>query len=624
MSITVVGNTTNSEVYIATNERKFIINEYLIIEDNDNDEPIVEIIETNSFNKFVPLASEKAGIMEDTVKQNLSSYGYDLDDETINLAKVRVVGELSKPITVGSTVRLPKFNEVKHLLMKKKPNKGLTLGVIRGTSEMQDSLPNDVSNIAMLYKDDIGVLDQEGVPFVFDYYKTAQYPHMLVTGGSGSGKSYGTRVLLEEKMQKKIPMIVFDPHYEMDFSETFEGLPVNYQYDYKRHYEIAYVGRDVGVDFTELSKEELSSLLSSAKNMTSTMETTLAVVLEKRDTLTSFQTKLNNLMEIYQDGTGEYEVRRSEGDKVATKALELYNRTKRELGTATLMALSGIGWRLENIKATGIFNCNIDSIHNAILKRKTIIIRSNIRLLKTFAGFIINNLYKKRRKYIDSQNTLTQEQIKQLNIEKFPPFEVVIDESHNFAPKTIEGENMTPTKWIIREISAEGRKYGINLVLVTQRPSNLDTTTLANVNTKFIYRTNNSYDLATISEETDLTGAELDRLKYFQSGNCFISSAIQGRSLALTTRVSKTQSPHFKNPYDELDEFGENNDKLKEVLKKYLPLSDMNLANYHMDINNEVKKTIPSKEIFETLEEMYRSGEIDIKDSPLGKQYVEK
>lgn len=619
----IVGNTNNQEVWVASVDRKFNINEYLIIEDKDNNNPVCEVVETSSFNKFVPLVNEKSGILDDVVKENLSRYGFNLDEETINLARLKVVKELSRPITVGSKARLPKFHEVEHLLMKKRPDKGLTLGIIRGTEEMQDSLPSDLQNVALLYKDGKGVSSQRGVPFVFDYYQLAQYPHILVTGGSGGGKSYGVRVLLEEKMEKRIPMVVFDPHYELDFSESFDGLPKEYERNYSKDFVIAYVGRDIGVDFTELTTEELSSLLSAPKSITSTMETALAVIHEKGDTLTTFQNKISNLIAIYTDGTGKFDIKANEGDKNAIKALDLYNKTKKELGTSALMALSGISWRLENIKGTGIFNCNINMVYDTLLRRKTVIIRSNIRLLRTFAGYLINNLYKKRRAYIDGQNTLTPEEFKQRNIEKFPPFEICIDEAHNFAPKSVgENENITPTKWVIREISSEGRKYGINLILVTQRPSNLDTTVIANINTKFIYRTNNSYDLDTISKETSLTGAELDRLKYFESGNCFVSTAIIGRSIAVTTRVSKTKSPHLKNPYDELDDYGKEDSKLKEILLKNLPLGDMNLSMVHIYINKEMGRSVPQKEIIDTLEEMYKDKIIDMESTPIGDRYI--
>jgi hypothetical protein len=621
----VVGSTNNQEVYVATVDRKFNINEYLIIEDKDNNEPVCEVVETSSFNKFVPLVNEKSGILDDAVKENLSIYGFNLDEETVNLAKVRVVGELSRPIAVGARVRLPLFEEVEHLLMKKRPDSGLTLGIIRGTEEMQDSLPNDLKNVAMLYKGNKGVVDQNGVPFVFDYYELAQYPHILISGSSGSGKSFGVRVLLEEKMEKGIPMVIFDPHYELDFSESFDGLPKEYETNYNKNFTLAYVGKDIGVDFTELTTEELCSLLSAPKAITSTMETALALIHEKGDTLATFQKKINNLIAIYTDGTGEFDIRVNEGDRFAAQILDLFNRTRKDLGTSAVMALSGIAWRLENVKSTGIFNCNINLVYDMLLKRKTVIIRSNIRLLRTFAGYLMNNLYKKRRMYIDNYNTLSPEEFRQKNIEKFPPFEICIDEAHNFCPKSVgENENMTPTKWIIREISSEGRKYGINLILVTQRPSNLDTTVIANINTKIIYRTNNSYDLNTIAQETSLTGAELDRLKYFESGNCFVSTAIIGRCVAVTTRVSRTKSPHIRNPFDELNEYTGDDSKLKETLKKYLPLGEMNLSSVHMLINKEMGRVVPQKEIFDALEEMYKENIIGIEDTPFGDRYVEK
>ncbi|MDG2769724.1 DUF87 domain-containing protein, partial [Vibrio parahaemolyticus] len=67
------------------------------------------------------------------------------------------------------------------------------------------------------------------------------YPHIGVFGGSGSGKSFGLRVFLEELMQKGIPTIVLDPHFEMDFSDTPEYLKEEKK-DFKGSFKCLQVG----------------------------------------------------------------------------------------------------------------------------------------------------------------------------------------------------------------------------------------------------------------------------------------------------------------------------------------------------------------------------------------------
>jgi len=71
------------------------------------------------------------------------------------------------------------------------------------------------------------------------------------------------------------------------------------------------------------------------------------------------------------------------------------------------------------------------------------------------------------------------------------------------------------------------------LILSTQRPSLLDDTILAQLSTKFIFRTVRETDLRTISNETDLSSNDIDRLPYLKTGDAFISSAIYQRSIPM-------------------------------------------------------------------------------------------
>ncbi len=84
-----------------------------------------------------------------------------------------------------------------------------------------------------------------------------QYPHIGVFGGSGSGKSFGLRVILEELMELNIPTIVLDPHFEMDFSETGDYMPNKEINIYKEKFKCLQVGFHVGVRFEDLSPKDI-------------------------------------------------------------------------------------------------------------------------------------------------------------------------------------------------------------------------------------------------------------------------------------------------------------------------------------------------------------------------------
>jgi hypothetical protein len=74
------------------------------------------------------------------------------------------------------------------------------------------------------------------------------------------------------------------------------------------------------------------------------------------------------------------------------------------------------------------------------------------------------------------------------------PVLLVLEEAHNFAPASpllpAEKRSITTTK----QIAQEGRKFGVGLVLISQRPSRLDETTLSQCNSYIIMRMSNPAD----------------------------------------------------------------------------------------------------------------------------------
>ena len=75
-----------------------------------------------------------------------------------------------------------------------------------------------------------------------------------------------------------------------------------------------------------------------------------------------------------------------------------------------------------------------------------------------------------------------------------PSFLTIVEEARNFIPSKSEGQADTPSVDIIRKVMAEGRKFGVGLLLVSQKPNRLDQTTLSQCNTFLIFRLVNPND----------------------------------------------------------------------------------------------------------------------------------
>lgn len=605
----VVGVTTQQEVYIVSRDRKFCINEFLVIVDAVLGDPIGEVVETMSYNRLIPMGLDKS-IVDAQVLQTLQQIGYDVESEEINLAKVRLLEEAIHPIRTGSVVRLPHFDEVRHLLIKTTPEEGMVLGEIRGTESLISSMTEDLHNqVVMMEQGELR--PQHGVPFLFDIRTMQQYPHMGVFGGSGSGKSFGLRVMLEELMKLFIPTIVFDPHFEMDFRDHLPELEKQAKPLQSRFVRLT-VGKEIGISFEELTTNDLINLLRTVGDQFSEAMTNVVQMLHKqKDSFTSFSDRIANLVEALEEGNSERQGRRdavsyAEGQR----AIDL-QELKKKYGDLPLPSIKGVRWRLMRLERAGLFHQDIHAVQRGLEQGRLVVIQGPSWVLQVFANYVIGSLYRKRREYKDARMNGEEGKF-------FPPFVIVTDEAHNFAPKAID----SPAKAIIKEIAQEGRKYGVFLILATQRPTLLDETTTAQLNTKFVFRTVRGTDIATLKEETDLTQEEGKRLPYLRSGDTFISSAAYGRTLFIRIRSAYTQSPHLLNPFDELRELRESKSKeLVDLLTAKMPFFDTDLVMVLTDINRDLGKNWDVVQLKEELQSLGRSMQIKIKETPFATRY---
>jgi DNA helicase HerA-like ATPase len=105
-----------------------------------------------------------------------------------------------------------------------------------------------------------------------------------------------------------------------------------------------------------------------------------------------------------------------------------------------------------------------------------------------------------------------------------PPFQAIIEEAHNFIPSRQEGTDETPSLPTIRKVITEGRKFGTGLVLISQRPSRLDETTLAQCNTFLVLRLVNPRDKSFVrSVMENLSEADANILASFGRGQGIVS-----------------------------------------------------------------------------------------------------
>ena len=113
---------------------------------------------------------------------------------------------------------------------------------------------------------------------------------------------------------------------------------------------------------------------------------------------------------------------------------------------------------------------------------------------------------------------------------KQQPLLVVLEEAHNYL-KTGE-ENIASRT--VQKIAKEGRKYGVGLLLVSQRPSELDETVLSQCGTMIALRMNNSRDRAHVQNAIqDELHNMVDSLPSLRTGEALIT----GEGIRIPSRI---------------------------------------------------------------------------------------
>jgi DNA helicase HerA-like ATPase len=104
------------------------------------------------------------------------------------------------------------------------------------------------------------------------------------------------------------------------------------------------------------------------------------------------------------------------------------------------------------------------------------------------------------------------------------PLLVILEEAHRFLP---EGGN-TPAHRVLATIAKEGRKYGVGLVLVSQRPTELESSVVSQCGTMIALRVTNSLDRARVSAAfPDDLGGLADLLPALRTGEgLFLGEAV--------------------------------------------------------------------------------------------------
>jgi uncharacterized protein len=127
----------------------------------------------------------------------------------------------------------------------------------------------------------------------------------------------------------------------------------------------------------------------------------------------------------------------------------------------------------------------------------------------------------------------------------------VVEEAHNFAPPKANTAAEEESIRVTRQIAQEGRKFGVGLILISQRPSRLDETALSMCNSYVIMRMLNPADQAYVRKVVETIGDDEARML----PDLDIGEAIFSGQFINFPVLAKLKEPESKGEREEEDAF---------------------------------------------------------------------
>jgi len=330
--------------------------------------------------------------------------------------------------------------------------------------------------------------------------------HICVLAKTGGGKSYACGVLVEELLKKKIPMVIIDTHGEYH-SLTKSNKS---RKDQKNMERFGVKQRDYSSQMTEFSP---LGGRGSAKHLTLGGQN-----LEAREITDLLSAKLSGpqVGVLYQ----------------AIKEVKEYKQVYdlRDIIDAVNRSKSNARWNviasLESLDSIGVFSENGTSTGELVKNGKCSTI--NMKGVPPDVQEVV-------------VARLTKELFDDRKAGKIPPFLFVVEEAHNYCPE--RGFRSAVSSNILRTIASEGRKFGMGLCIISQRPAKVDKNIISQCNTNIILKVTNPNDLKAIIQSVEgLTSQTYREIQRLPIGVALISGA--SLQIPIMTEIRTRETSH--------------------------------------------------------------------------------
>ena len=370
--------------------------------------------------------------------------------------------------------------------------------------------------------------------------------HVSILAKSGSGKSYVGGVLVEEILDKEIPILIIDPHGEYsslkeknDDAENLLKSGLKPQ-DYKNKIKV------YSPNITD-NPECIPLRLSNYD-------------LSSQEILHILPAKLSNVQ------LGLLYSSLKEINKID------FNQLILELELEENSAKYGLINIIKYLDKLNLFSDAPTSLQELIMPGKCSII--NLKgveqeLQEVIVYKLVKDLFEERKKG------------------NIAPFFLIIEEAHNYLPERSFGE--AKSSKILRQVASEGRKFGLGMAVISQRPSRLDKSVISQCSTQIILKITNPNDLRAVGNSVEgLTYESEKEIMNLSIGTALVTGVAE---LPLFIDIRPRKTKHGGEAVDMLNAtsvLSEEKGELLSVIKQKISKKDLELLGH-----NVKRKLIP-------------------------------
>lgn len=369
--------------------------------------------------------------------------------------------------------------------------------------QADDKFIEQVISLDIDKKNFIGVLEHHPNLKICLDLKKAITKHIAILAKSGAGKSYTVGVILEEVLKKNIPIVILDPHNEYSSLK----YPNSEKRDLKRLNKFGLEPEG----FLDRIKEYSPDTQVNPQSEEITLDINK---LKPQDLVDSLPQKLspaqqNIIFNILSNAaSGSINI-----DELIFNISNEESNSKWSLITM-----------LEQLKKLKLYSNNPTPLSEIVkYKRCSIISLKGVDpyVQETFVAGLLRDLFEARKK------------------EEIPPFLLVLEEAHNFCPERSMGE--TKASKTIRTIAGEGRKFGLGLCAISQRPAKVDKNVISQCSTQILLKITNPNDLKSVVASSEgVTSDSENEIQKLNIGTCLLTGVIDiPLKVNIRPRISK-------------------------------------------------------------------------------------